>query len=240
MIKENKGWISLYRKLQSSDLWLCQKFTRGQAWVDLLLLANHKDGFINVRGNIIPVKRGQVGWSELKLSERWRWSRGKTRRFVQWLETEQMIVQHKNFQSSILTIVNYKEYQANGTINRTANGQQTEQQTDSRQYTNNNDNNVNNENNIYTQKKSKKKKVTKKVFKSNWQSYLKIAKEKFGNDPKYVGKDFDLVMEEFLEGIEIKNYKYANYWLAYLKWVRNSKTRRAGNVVGKKTTVAIN
>jgi hypothetical protein len=89
------GWIKLYRKLQQNDLWTFEPFTRGQAWVDLLLLANHKDGFIRVRGIRVEVKRGQVGWSEIKLAERWKWSRGKVRRFLFELECDGQIIKSK-------------------------------------------------------------------------------------------------------------------------------------------------
>ena len=68
----NSGWIKLHRKLKDNKLWLCEPFTRGQAWVDLLLLANHEDNFFYCREHKIEVKRGEVGWSQLKLAKRWR------------------------------------------------------------------------------------------------------------------------------------------------------------------------
>lgn len=117
----NRGWIRLYRKISDNKLWVSEPFTRGQAWVDMLLLANHKDGFIYVRGNRVSILRGQVGWSIIKIAERWRWSRGKVIRFLNELEVDQQIVQQKNHLSSVFTIINYTEYQENGT--------QTEQQT---------------------------------------------------------------------------------------------------------------
>jgi len=131
------GWIKTYRKLSDNPIWTLEPFTKGQAWVDLFLIANHKDGQISVRGNIIQVKRGQVGWSEVKLAERWKWSRNKVRRYLKHLETEQQIEQLKNSVSSIITIVNYELYQ--GTEQQ--NGQQTIQQKDSRRNTNKNDKN---------------------------------------------------------------------------------------------------
>ena len=106
-----EGWVSIYRQLASRDLWLKQKFTRGQAWVDLIILANHKDGFIWKRSNKIDIKRGQVGWSELALSIRWKWSRSKTKRFLKWLENETQIVQNRKRLTTIITIINYKKYQ---------------------------------------------------------------------------------------------------------------------------------
>ena len=84
-----EGWVAIYRKLACSSLWLKQKFTKGQAWIDLIILANHKDGVIEKRGNQIIVIRGQVGWLELALSTRWKWSKNKTTEFLKWLKNEE-------------------------------------------------------------------------------------------------------------------------------------------------------
>jgi hypothetical protein len=140
-----QGWIKLHRKIAENPIWMSEPFTDGQALVDLILLANHKDGHIKVRGIRYPVSRGQVGWSEIKLAERWQWSRGKVRRFLKHLEDEKTIkiVQQKNKVTSIISIVNYKQYQSGGTTNGTTDEQQTVQQTD----TNKNDNNEKNEEN---------------------------------------------------------------------------------------------
>lgn len=142
-----QGWIKLHRKLSDNPLWLSEPFTRAQAWVDLLMIANHSDGFIYVRGNKVEIKRGQIGWSQVKLADRWKWSRGKAMRFLNDLETVQQIVQQKNSVTSIITIVNYEEYQ-NGEqqiVQQTV--QQTDSRQDNRQYTNKNDKNEENENN---------------------------------------------------------------------------------------------
>ena len=136
----NEGWIKLHRQIQDNIIWTSEPFSRGQAWVDLLLLANHKRGVLYVRGNKVEVKRGQVGWSQKKLSERWKWSRGKVQRFLNDLENEHQIEQQKNTVTSLIAITNYEEFQDTDS-KRTADGQQTEQQTD----TNKNEKNVKNE-----------------------------------------------------------------------------------------------
>lgn len=137
------GWIKLHRKLSDNPIWTSEPFTDGQALVDLILLANHKQGQIKVRGIRIIIDRGQVGWSELKLSKRWRWSRGKVRRFLRFLEAEKMIkiVQQNNNVTTIVTILNYSRYQESSTTSGTTNGQQTD--------TNKNVKNVKNVKNIY-------------------------------------------------------------------------------------------
>ena len=88
---KNNGWVKLHRKLADHELWLAEPFTRGQAWIDLLLLANHKTGFIRRRGITVKVERGQVAWGEEALAHRWRWSRNKLRRFFSELTGRGMI-----------------------------------------------------------------------------------------------------------------------------------------------------
>jgi len=126
----SSGWSKIHRKLQENPLWLSETFTRGQAWVDLILLANHKVNSFRLRGVLLTISRGQVGYSQVALSGRWRWSRGKVRRFLNELETAQQIVQHKNNVTSLISIVNYEVYQdddtASSTADSTPNGQQTD------------------------------------------------------------------------------------------------------------------
>jgi hypothetical protein len=118
------GWVKLHRKLTENPLWTCEKFTRGQAWVDLILLTNYKDSFFYKRGVKINVKAGQCAWSELALSARWGWSRSKIRKFLNDLEKEHQIIQQKNNVTQIVTIVNYNEYQEKKTANDTPKEQQ--------------------------------------------------------------------------------------------------------------------
>jgi|DEB0MinimDraft_6_1074348.scaffolds.fasta_scaffold39661_2 leucyl aminopeptidase len=143
---DHKGYISIHRKLEDNYLWLAEPFTKGQAWIDLLLIANHKDNSFFLRGIKIDVKRGQIAWSEERLASRWKWSRGKLRNFLKLLEIEQQIIQHRSNKINIIEIINYDFYQKqDNKLNnkKTTKRQQIEQQKD----INNNDNNVNNDNN---------------------------------------------------------------------------------------------
>lgn len=140
---QKQGWVRLHRKICDNKLWFAEKFTKGQAWIDLFLNANHTDGSFWVRGVEVKLKRGQIGWSELTMVARWGWSKNKVRRYLKWLETEQQIVQQKSFQTTIITILKYDEHQ---TDRKTI--QQTEQQKDSRQNSRRNTNkNVKNDKN---------------------------------------------------------------------------------------------
>jgi len=138
---KKRGWVRLHRKIDESELWFLEPFTKAQAWVDLFLNANHKDGSISIRGNIIDIKRGQIGWSELTMAKRWTWSKGKVRRFLKWLETKQQTIQQKSSLTTVITILNYEEHQQDDTTDDTA----ERQQKDSRRYTNKNEKNEKNE-----------------------------------------------------------------------------------------------
>ncbi len=116
------GWFKLHRRLLMEPLWLAGPFTRGQAWADLIGLTNHTDGFILVRGNRVEVKRGQCGWSEVKLAARWGWSRNRLRRFLFELKKDGRIEQQKNTITSLISIVNYEIYQGGDTADGTADG----------------------------------------------------------------------------------------------------------------------
>jgi hypothetical protein len=126
------GWVKIYRKIADGPDWFAEVFTKPQAWIDLILIANHKDGFFYVRGNKVIVKRGQIGWSPEKLGERWRWSRGKVIRFLKTLENDEQIVQHKSHITTTLSIINYELYQGNGTTDDTTSSTTDGQQTDNR------------------------------------------------------------------------------------------------------------
>ena len=131
-----RGFIPLYRSIVDNPLWLSEPFTRAQAWVDLLIIANHKDKICFIRGNEVKVKRGQVGWAEKNLAARWQWSRGKVDRFLKMLENEQQIERQKNRLTTLITIRNYEQYNKNG--------QQNGQQTDNRRTTDGQQTDINN------------------------------------------------------------------------------------------------
>lgn len=106
-----EGWIKIYRQLSENPLWTSEPFSKGQAWIDLILLANHKDGFFFKRGVKVNYKRGDVAWSELALSKRWQWSRSKVRKFLNDMEEEQQIKQQKSTVTQLVTIINYDKFQ---------------------------------------------------------------------------------------------------------------------------------
>jgi hypothetical protein len=155
------GWISLHRSIMDTREWLAYEFTPPQAWIDLLMLARHEDGIVMLKGIEVPLKRGQVGWSQQALSKRWKWSRGKVRRFLERKENDQKVVQHgvrpnrhvngqaNKYITTVISITNYDQYQdteqAKRQVKRQANGQATDRPRTGDGTGSNNGNNEKNE-----------------------------------------------------------------------------------------------
>ena len=87
----SNGFIKLNRELLDHWLWQDRPFSKGQAWVDLIFLADYSDEDVLLKGEIIPCRRGELRHSINYLSERWGWSRGKVTRFLNTLEADGVI-----------------------------------------------------------------------------------------------------------------------------------------------------
>jgi len=128
------SWIKIHRQLIDNHLWLSEPFTRAQAWIDLLLLAKYTDGFFYHRGIKVEYTRGMCTEGRVRFSSRWHWSIGKVDRFLNALQVEQQIIQHKSNVITLISIVNYNKYQSNeqqiGQQIEQQIGQQIGQQTD--------------------------------------------------------------------------------------------------------------
>lgn len=115
-----KGWIKIHRKLQECGIWTdTEPFDRRSAWIDLLLLSNHEEKTLIVKGKTLKVSRGQRYTSTLKLADRWHWSVNRVRRFLALLEEQEMITTERTPNGITVTIVNYSIYQDRQTTDET-------------------------------------------------------------------------------------------------------------------------
>ena len=114
------GWVKVDRSIQEHWLWSEKPFSKAQAWIDLILYANHKEAKIMIKHRLIEIKRGQQARSEVTLSKEWGWSRDKVRRFLKLLESDGMVIQQKTNVTTLLTICNYDGFQSTATPDNTA------------------------------------------------------------------------------------------------------------------------
>lgn len=130
----------MYRSLSDSEVWNLDRYSKGQAWVDLLLLANHKPNTFFIRGIEMNLEIGQLAYSQVTLSKKWKWNRRTVNKFISWLEKQQMIHSRINKVCTVITILNYSKYQES-TQEST---QQSTQRVHNKVHTNKNDKNVKN------------------------------------------------------------------------------------------------
>ena len=118
----NKGtYIYLDRGILDHWTYQDKPFNRSMAWIDLLLIANHKTHTTMWKGKKTTFKRGDVNLSITELSKRWGWSRGKTRRFILSLEMDGMANIKRTSDGTVLSLVKYDDYQNKRTPKRTSN-----------------------------------------------------------------------------------------------------------------------
>ena len=147
-----EGWISLHRKiLENPILNRSRVYSNFEAWIWLLLKANHKDNKFMLGSELIKVKKGSMITSQKKLCRQFRWGSTKLRNFLKVLHKDKMILLKTNTQATHISICNYESYQDSQISNKTQT--KPKQHThNTRTKTNNNVNNDNNLNNIITNK----------------------------------------------------------------------------------------
>lgn len=109
------GYIKLYRQLMDNPLWLDKPFAKGQAWIDLLMLANWKDSKRVIDNGEKVLHEGEIVVSQKWLADRWGWSRKKVSCFLTFLERSANIRILGTSKGTVLHIENYTKYQSEGT-----------------------------------------------------------------------------------------------------------------------------
>lgn len=140
-----QGWVSIHRQLKDHWLWEDKPFSYGQAWIDMLLMANHKEAKVPLGNEVITVERGSFITSEIKLMDKWGWSKTKVRRFLELLENDSMLIKKTDRKKTTLTICNYSCYQVSETDKEPKKNQKKTNKRPIKD-TNNNDNTEFNEN----------------------------------------------------------------------------------------------
>ena len=118
------GFFKIERDFLSSPFWLSEVFTKPQAWIDLIGMANYADKSKYYKGVFQDVKRGQIVTSQQALAERWKWSRHRGSNFLRTLEAAKMVTTKRTTHGTLITVVNYGLYQDAGTAKGATKGRQ--------------------------------------------------------------------------------------------------------------------
>lgn len=140
------GYVKVSRKMFAGDpFWDEERqYSRAEAWIDLIQMASWKDRKQVVGATVVHLERGELLASERFLSERWQWSRGKVRRFLDLLEKMDRIskkTDHKtDHHGTVVSVCNYDAYQSSDTTDgpptgreRTTNGPPADQREGSKE-----------------------------------------------------------------------------------------------------------
>ena len=176
-----KNYYIVQRKVVTDPLYYLEPFTKWQAFHDMFRMANWDTGEIKDGQEIIKLKRGEFCHTENHLAAKWKWSRGKIRRFLKWCEKDNRITVRKTVQISghpriVVFVVNYNKHQLplkdSSTSNRTSNGTPNGTETNN----NNTNNNLNNNNDekIYEKIIENLNELTGKKLKSSTDAYKKL------------------------------------------------------------------
>jgi DNA replication protein DnaD len=196
----NQGWISIHRKLIDNHLWTEKRvFSKAEAWIDILLMVNHKEAKVVIKNTLITVERGQSILSLGSWSKRWNWNKSATRRFLSLLQQDEMIVIKNESITTRLTVCNYDSYQDS----RNANETQTKRKRNANETQvtpNNNDNKENND-------------KKEKSFEFFWSTYPnKVAKTKCKDKfMKLKESDIDKIVNTIKAYIAYKPFEDYNH-----------------------------
>ena len=148
-----KGWISLHRKILDNPILSYNRvYSRFEAFIYLLLKANHKEANVPIGSTLYKVKKGEMITSQKKLCKKFKWRNTKLRNFLNMMQEDSMIDINTETNLTRITICNYESYQDSQTTNKPSSNHQ---QTKSKPLTNTN-NNANNDNENHNNVKNHK------------------------------------------------------------------------------------
>lgn len=120
---KNEWWVKISVSLMDHFVWNGEPFTRGQAWVDLIMLVNHEPTKTVVDGQVIEVGIGEYVTSIRRLADRWNRSVKWVMDYLDLLRSDNMVetkvVGHGKNSKTLLFLVNYEGFQLSGNAKET-------------------------------------------------------------------------------------------------------------------------
>ena len=216
------SYIKLDRGLKKNALWLEKPFSKGQAWVDLLLLAQGVNRDKEYRGKIQKMKPGVVYTSILYLSNRWGWYRAKVYRFLEtlidlgmveiqgWTQNDtqndtQNSTKNSTTNGTIISIVNWASYQDRDAKNSTKNDTPNDTTND----TTNDTHNIKQYRESNTEKANRNK---KRSLRSDSPSEIRRGTDAFRNQSHLLLKPDEGTVDDIPVRYRDQFKTFADYW----------------------------
>lgn len=106
---KDKGWVKAERIILDTAIWNNgEPFDERSAYFDLKLRANYQDSIFRPRKGTEPitVKAGELFTSIGMLSERWKWSENKVRRYLKMLKKIGFLNYRRHPYGTLITLEN--------------------------------------------------------------------------------------------------------------------------------------
>lgn len=245
----DQGWISLYRKIQNSFVWT--NSDQLKLWLLILMKANHSENKFLFNGEELSVSKGQMVTGVNVLASDFNEgvkpvNRVAGRTLWRWLkkfEKEQMLSIESTSKYSVITVLNWDEYQQNDN-HLSSSGQSSVKHLS----TNNNDNNENNKTKVdYGALIKYLNEKTGRAF-HNTEANKKLIKARLNDG--FTKQDFKLVIDykamDWKDNQDMQKYlrpntlfapshfdDYLNEAKEYLNHANRPKTTSDGQRAGK-------
>lgn len=200
----SKGWVKLHRQIMNHPFYEEQRvFSRYEAWLHLVMMANHADNKTLIDGKMVNVERGSFITSVRKLQDRWKWSNTKTVKFLDVLESEKMIVKKSDTKKTLITLITYDIYQGEDEEKRHGNDSETTQKRTNK--------------NVKNDKNDKELKKEPKIHYSTNVSLTEVEYQKLITE---IGETLTQSCIDYLDSYKIeKSYKTKSDYLTIKRWV---------------------
>lgn len=208
------GWIKLHRSIK--EHWLYtekRKFSKFEAWNDILLTVNFSPAKKIIKGKLINVNRGESILSLDSWASRWKWNKSSVKRFFELLKKDGMIELKNETVTTRLTVCKYNTYQS----------KENESETQTKRKRNVNETHAKPIEEEEERKEEKEEIIYRKF------NHLKITIKDFERlNEIYDKDDIDMVLNN------IENYKnnknYTSLYLTSLNWLKKDYKTKQQNI----------
>ena len=208
------GWIKLHRSIK--EHWLYtekRKFSKFEAWNDILLTVNFSPAKKIIKGKLINVNRGESILSLDSWASRWKWNKSSVKRFFELLKKDGMIELKNETVTTRLTVCKYDTYQS----------KENESETQTKRKRNANETHAKPIEEEEERKEEKEEIIYRKF------NHLKITIKDFERlNEIYDKDDIDMVLNN------IENYKnnknYTSLYLTSLNWLKKDYKTKQQNI----------
>lgn len=113
------NWVKVNRNLLDQPFWNEKPFSKGHAWIDILLTVHWKNGYDWVGGRKRLAHPGQKWITVRSLAERWGWNKSAVERFLAKLTETDRVTLTGTAYGTLLTLKNWGLYQRGETPTET-------------------------------------------------------------------------------------------------------------------------